>query len=220
VVLVSILRWLWQSDPRPGVQLHDIGGGVCLPDHMTGSRSHAWWAMVVLMLVNGTVFASLAFGFFYLWTVSPGEWPPAEAAAVPASRSLVAVAAGVMALAAAFLANRSLRHGHGPGVDGSVLTGVISLWIGLVLTVLGLQAADISPQAHAYGAALYALVCWQGMHVILVTLMGGYTVVRRWRGLLDASHRATFDNTRLMWLYTAAQGLVVLAVMYSPALAS
>jgi cytochrome c oxidase subunit I+III len=34
--------------------------------------------------------------------------------------------------------------------------------------------------------------------------------------LIDNVRRNTFDNTRLMWHYTVAQGLIALAVMHSP----
>jgi hypothetical protein len=34
-------------------------------------------------------------------------------------------------------------------------------------------------------------------------------------GLVDANRRNVFDNTRIMWYYSAAQGLVALFVMHS-----
>jgi cytochrome c oxidase subunit I+III len=218
VVLISILRWLWQSDPAPGDRLHDVGGGVHLPDHMTGSRSHAWWAMVVLMLVNGSVFASLAFSFFYLWTVGVEGWPPAGIAAPSVGWSWISAGAcagsGLMAL----LANRTLRQARGIATDALIAAGTLALWAAIAASILALRAAGIAPDAHGYGASIHALLSWQGLHVLLVTLMCGYTIVRRWRGMLDHRRRATFDNTWLMWLFTAAQGLLLLLIVHSPAL--
>jgi cytochrome c oxidase subunit I+III len=49
-----------------------------------------------------------------------------------------------------------------------------------------------------------------------VLLMGGYTIARAFAGMVDATRRNTFDNTRLMWHYTVAQGLIALAVMHAP----
>jgi cytochrome c oxidase subunit I+III len=49
--------------------------------------------------------------------------------------------------------------------------------------------------------------------------MGLYTLARKWVGLLDATRRNTFDNTRIMWYYSAAQGLIALAVLAAPRLA-
>jgi cytochrome c oxidase subunit I+III len=37
--------------------------------------------------------------------------------------------------------------------------------------------------------------------------MGSFCIARQVAGRLGASHRATFDNTRLLWLYTCGQGL-------------
>jgi cytochrome c oxidase subunit I+III len=86
VALGSILKWLWESDPAPSGKLFDIGGGVNLPDYMSGSRSHSWWSMVVLMLVDGSIFACLIFSFFYLWTVTLSGFPP-ESLDMPLIRS-------------------------------------------------------------------------------------------------------------------------------------
>jgi heme/copper-type cytochrome/quinol oxidase subunit 3 len=33
--------------------------------------------MVVLMLVDGTVYAALLFSYFYFWNGTQGPWPPA-----------------------------------------------------------------------------------------------------------------------------------------------
>jgi cytochrome c oxidase subunit I+III len=57
------------------------------------------------------------------------------------------------------------------------------------------------------------MLAWQGLHVLLVTVMGGYVFARRWAGLLGASRRAAFDCTWLMLYYTAAQGAVIGAVI-------
>ena len=81
----------------------------------------------------------------------------------------------------------------------------------LALSHSGVRASD-----SGYGAVVFALVAWQGLHAVLLTLMGGYTLVRTWLGMIDANRRNVFDNTRIMWYYCAAQGLVALLVLNSP----
>lgn len=66
-----VWKWLWSTDPGPSHPPVDIGGGIKLPVHMTGASSHSWWAMIVLILVSGSMFASLLFAYLFLWTVSP-----------------------------------------------------------------------------------------------------------------------------------------------------
>jgi cytochrome c oxidase subunit I+III len=79
-------------------------------------------------------------------------------------------------------------------------------------------AADIDPTANGYGAAIHALLAWQGLHVVLIAIMSVFTMARRIAGRLDAGRRVTFDNTWLMWIYTALQGIAMLAVIHSPRL--
>lgn len=60
----------------------DIGGGWRVPVYVQGPESHSWWAVVVLLLVDGTAFACLIFTYLFLWTVSPEVWPT-DMAALP-----------------------------------------------------------------------------------------------------------------------------------------
>ena len=108
ITLFGILRWAWASDPAPGGELHDIGDGIRLPDAMTGPRSHAWWAMIVLLIVDGAILASLLFGWFYL-AAGAAEWPPAGGAAPAIGLSALAALGWVSGSAAIEYAGRQLR---------------------------------------------------------------------------------------------------------------
>jgi cytochrome c oxidase subunit I+III len=69
---------------------------------------------------------------------------------------------------------------------------------------------------HGFASTSYTIVAWQGLHTVLLTLMAGYTLARVWAGMIDANRRNVFDNTRIMWYYSAAQGLIALLVLHSP----
>ena len=57
----------------------EIGRGIKVPTYVSGPLSHSWWAMVVLMLVAGSLYLAYVFSYLYLWTVSPQVWPkPAQ----------------------------------------------------------------------------------------------------------------------------------------------
>jgi len=130
VALAALARWAWELDPAPLAQAPDIGGGVRLPTYASGPESHGWWGVVVLLLVSGSLYGCAIFSYLYLWTVAPRGWPQAAdlpglaypalsalfavlsslavglagralAAARP-RRSLTALAAGLLLLAAAF----------------------------------------------------------------------------------------------------------------------
>ena len=217
VALVSIFRWLWQTDAAPSGRTYDIGGGVRLPDYMSGARSHSWWAMVVLMLVDGTTFACLVFAFFYLWTIAPDGWPPDGMNLPLLGSSLLAAALWAASGIAMRVANHIFtRTGARAWFDLLMLAGVAAMWAGFALNLDALRGADIRPQVHGYGATMYTMLAWQGLHVALLTLMTLYTLARRWAGLLNPAHRNTFDNTRIMGYFSVAQALVALAVLHAP----
>jgi Heme/copper-type cytochrome/quinol oxidases, subunit 1 len=76
--VAMVVLWLWTTDPGPSHPPVDVGGGIKLPVYVTGPMSHSWWAMGVLILVAASLFASLVFTYFFLWTVSPQLWPAGE----------------------------------------------------------------------------------------------------------------------------------------------
>ena len=51
------------------------------------------------------------------------------------------------------------------------------------------------------------LLAYQGLHVAVLLLMGGYLLARSWRGRLQPQARATLDNTLLMWHCASVQGV-------------
>ncbi len=210
LTLISIFRWLWESDPAPSGRRFPIGAGIELPDYATGSRSHAWWAMVVLMLVSAAVFASLVFSYFYLRAGSDAGWP-ADPVALPAIPWLLGAALGwSIAAAAIWIAGRALTRAQSVRLAVTIATGLLMVIVATAAHSLSLAAVDAKGDGH--GAIVHAMFWWQALHSLVVVLMGAFTLARQVRGDLSHAHRVTFDNTRLMWLYTSAQGIAILAV--------
>jgi cytochrome c oxidase subunit I+III len=208
VALAAILRWLWETDPGAIRGPVDIGDGLHLPVYVSGRHSHSTWAMGVLLLVDATIFASLVFSWFYLWTQSQGPWPPAPSA-LPAWHTSVAVAALWIASGAALVWAGRLLHRR--LFTEAVLAGAVCA---VAATALHWSVyADIDPAAHGYGALVYAGLALQALHALVAIAMGAYTLARRYSGRLDAARRVTFDNTCIFWLYTSAQGAALVLVL-------
>ena len=220
VALASIFKWLWETEPAPSKKLYPVGGGIELPDHMIGSRSHSWWAMVVLMLVDGTIFSCLVFAFFYFWTITEG-WPPAPYEVPSLTLTVAASLLWIGSSAILAFASRSLsKQLNRTLLSVLLIAAILLVAAAFFVTLQTLSTAQVAPSEHSYGAVIYTLLSWQGLHGVLLVLMGGYTIARNLRGMIDTTRRNTFDNTRLMWHYTVAQGVITLAVMQVPRLVS
>ncbi|MBA1156409.1 cbb3-type cytochrome c oxidase subunit I [Microvirga mediterraneensis] len=217
LAIICVIWWLWETDPGPVRPPVDIGGGFVVPVYATGSMNHSWWAMIVLMVVAGMVFTCLIFSYLFLWLVNPAAWPPQGTALPEGFSSLVSGALYIVSAVLIAYASRTLR-----GEDRRSPRSVPVLIAVALLLVGGASATDLwaqwqtglSPSAHAYGAAVYAIVSLQIFFVLTTLIMGLYTIARWFAGRLDSVRRTTFDNMMLFWFYTIGQGLVGLAVVH------
>jgi cytochrome c oxidase subunit I+III len=193
-----------------------------LPIGAIGKASHSWWATVILIVVDASIFAALAFAHLHVSMLSsvcppPGARLPAEA--------WVGASIG-SAIAAAAIMHWLGRRGVGAGAAGR-LAGFTALTVfATALTALawttGWAAHDgvgLSPRANAWSATVAALLAWQGFHVAVLGVMSAYLLARHWSGQLIASQRATLDNIVLFWQYTLLQGAIAVGfVQWLPAL--
>jgi cytochrome c oxidase subunit I+III len=210
VSLAAMLVWLWGSDSAPPRPSATIGDGVSVPTVAVGRASHSWWATVLLVVVDATIFASLAFAHIHVAMAldicpPPGARLPAQAGLTV---GLLLAASALMAYAVHCVA----RHRQGPLRRAIVLSmaaaiGAVSLDLG------GHLHAGLSPRADAWSATVAALVAWQCFHGLVVLVMGCYLLARSGAGRLRNDARATLDNTALMWHGTVAQAIAGMALV-------
>jgi cytochrome c oxidase subunit I+III len=208
--IASTWRWLWQADRPPRVPAAEVLAGVVLPIGAGARRSHAWWATVILVVVVLTIFASFVFAHLHI-SMQLDVCPP-PGASVPHG----AVAGGVALLwllsagvIATLLRPRSLQR---PAAR------IVAAWLAAALAWAlqgwGLAEAGLAPRADAWSATVATLFAWQGLHLVVVTLMAAYLLARRRAGLYDDTvGRASGDNVALYWLAAAAQGVLAVAIV-------
>ncbi|MCC6534778.1 MAG: cbb3-type cytochrome c oxidase subunit I [Burkholderiales bacterium] len=217
IALVACWLWLWQTDRGPVHAPVDIGGGITLPVYASGSVGHSWWAMVVLLLVSGTILSALVFAFYYYWTIAPGPWPPAPdtlpAWPWPAAAALLCAGSARLLRRARQALDRHAHRGLRAHLGIAALTS-LSAWM---IAIHGQWQAGSLATAHAFDASVYALLSYQGLFVAVVLIMAAYLLARSLAGVLDGIRRVSFEVCRLFWLYTLWQGVFVLAVIYGSA---
>ncbi len=213
--LAAMLAWMWQSDRTSGVHVARVAEGHSLPVGAVGVRSHSWWATLVLIVVDASIFAAFAFAHLHVSMLSavcppPGARLPGDEA-VWTSIALAAVGAAAMA----WLARR--RTG---GFSTSRLPFVALTLLATLITIAAWasgwaahDAAGLAPRSNAWSATVAALLAWQGFHIAVITVMGAYLVARRWTGHLTQRQRATLDNVALFWQYSLLQGVLALGLV-------
>jgi cytochrome c oxidase subunit I+III len=216
LAIVSFLVWAWELDKGPAKGPVDIGAGFKLPVYVTGPVGHGWWAMVILMLVAGSLYFAYLFSYLYIWTVSPGVWP-SDAASLP-SLQWPAVSALLFIAGAAFfaVAKETLPE---PGKK-QLLTPLLVL-LGALLSVLAVcleiwchWQAGLNPAKSSYGAMVYMSSILNGQLVFAVLIMSLFVIARHLTGKLDRVRFASLENTNLLAYYTVAQALTGLLIIH------
>jgi cytochrome c oxidase subunit I+III len=174
--------------------------------------------VVVLMLVDGSIFACLIFSFLYLWTVTLSGFPPGSLDMPPIGSSVAAVISWIVVAGSLFAANRVLAVSQRRMVSIALLGALVATWLALGGSLYALLGTNLRPQLHGYASTAYTMVAWQGLHAVLMALMVGFTVARLSLGIIDSVRRNVFDNTSIMGYDCAGHGLIALLVMHAPRL--
>ena len=212
--IAFILIWMWPSDP-PTAGNADIGGGILLPTYAAGPLSHSWWAMVVLLLVAASLYLAFVFSYLYIWTVSPQTWPSAQAALPPlvypaASFLLLAISSGTLVVAGRVLAN---THNKWLLVF-LVVAAFAALVAAFAVDALGHWSSGLRPNQSGYGALVSMSLFLQLELIAPLLVMGGFLIARQLTGRLNSARRVVFDNTALLWHYTAVQSAFGLVLVH------
>ncbi|MCW1430241.1 cbb3-type cytochrome c oxidase subunit I [Novosphingobium sp. JCM 18896] len=199
---IAVLRWLWDTDQPVDQGDVDIGAGIRVPTYVTGPASHGWWAMVILMIVMGMIFAMALFSLAFLWGNQPGFWTKP----LPLTEGL-AIAAGYVGVVFAAWATRRL---HRRGNSWATIPVILAAVAALLLTWLDARAwlALLPPDTSGQSAAVNAILCLQAMVGAIAVLMAGYLGWRAVKNLVSQTRNNTLDLTCLFVGYAGAQGLV------------
>jgi cytochrome c oxidase subunit I+III len=217
--VVATVVWLWQTDRPPPSPSAEVASGVHLPVGAAGRRSHSWWATLVLVVVDLTIFASLAFA--HLHVAMRAEVCPPPGARLPGdvSAAIAALLLGAAALALFFAARR--RPGEGTAPAGFARL-VLAAWVvvaalatiaaaAMVLKMHG--DAGLAPVRDAWSATVATLVAWQVLHAVVLVAMAAYLLARIGAGLLGPQSRATLDNVALYGQGAMLQGVLGIALV-------
>ena len=203
VALVVILRWSWHNGGHPRAAPLYEGEPQDPPLHSRTCDGPGRWGMLSTLLANGSLFASLLFGWLYFWTVSP-QWQVPGQAPVAALPLLVS---GALLTAAALLYRRLVKRlclGQEQGL-GAGLWLCAGLGLGHALVLLGLFiAADLNPTVLAHDAALAVMLGYLLFHGALTPLLTAMQALRVRLGYVGS--RLPFEPVVLqpLWTYTLA----------------
>jgi cytochrome c oxidase subunit I+III len=216
LAILSCLVWVWGIDKGPDKGPIDIGGGLHLPVYVTGPMAHGWWAMIVLMIVAGSLFFAYLFSYLYLWTVSPDAWhagrPYLPGALRPFLSALLLISSAGMIWGAR---HRLKIPGHRSLMSaGLILLAALFAGIGLGLEFQGHWGQGLRPQSSSYAAMVYLGIILSAQIMLAILIMCFYCIARILAGKLDRIRVASLENTSLLLYYLVGQALLGLLLIH------
>lgn len=215
LAVVMILAWMWPSD-LPPVGKVNIGGGYQLPTYATGSLSHSWWAVVILLLVAGSLYLAWVFSYLFIWTVRPELWNttllpnPLGSGGPVLSGGLLVLSTGAI-----WLAGRRLRIADNRWLTTTILAAAVAaLCAAFANDASGYWSQGLRPGQTAYSALVGLGLFLQLQLTSALLIMAGFCIARLWAGQLNSVRRVVYDNLSLLWHYTTGQSLFGLVLMH------
>ncbi|WP_314373459.1 cytochrome c oxidase subunit I [Sphingomonas paucimobilis] len=193
-------RWAWTNGSRADIGALPTGGGLSLPTSFEAQRTTGWWGSVFALAASATLFASLLFGYGFLWTIAP-NWPPP--ALIPPSLIVPLLAIG--GAATAMIASRAGRM-------PIALAGHLAIIGALIL----LLASAPSPSSHAYAATSAALAAYGIFHAGLAAVMAAFLMARAKAGFHSAARAGEPGIMRLWSDHGAGAGAFVAVLLVVP----
>ncbi len=213
LLLVQFATWAWTTGDRHASASVQAAPGLLLPVQYASRNAPGWWALVVSLLVDGSLFASLVFAYFYLW-LGTDTWPPPGMHAGSGSVAWAALTLLGACWACAAVLPRVLRRAGGRGLAWpmglAALCGAGFLWLQWQAVAAGTGA----PTVHAYASVVWTLAGFHAVHVGVAILVGLFAAARGWRGHVSVERALEQRIAGALWTYAAAQGAVAWAVIH------
>jgi cytochrome c oxidase subunit 3 len=151
------------SDERPTLDVSS------LPTHAFGARDPIWWAIAMVVAIEGTMFALLLVSYFYLRENMP-EWPTVGVGTADLALGTASAIALFAATPTVVMTNRAALREDIPGMRRWLLAMTVLIAAALVLRVIEMHALPFRWDENAYGSVFWTIL---GLHTFhLVTTMG------------------------------------------------
>ncbi|WP_144183443.1 cytochrome c oxidase subunit I [Elioraea rosea] len=212
-VVVLACRWAWQGGARADVGPLQIGRGERAPPHPETTSTPGWWGSVFTLCADATFFASLVFGFAFLWVVAP-NWPPPACIGSISVEAAIGIAAPMLAVVAVSFARAALRRGALARAMGACMAAGVLVFVAAAgvaaIPVLG-KLPDVT--AHAYAAVAGAMLAYLALHLVIAFVMLGFAAARLRAGYMSALRMHELAIVEQWTRYAAVVAAIVLVIL-------
>src|ERR1043165_7453462 len=180
---------------------------------LSGPRSTSWWAMLILILNETVVFASLPASYFYL-RFNSVLWPPPGVRLPELTLSSINT---VILIGSSFVMQWAV-NGVRQDYVGRLRVGLAVAFL-MGAAFLGIQIYEYTqlgflPQEHAYGSLFWSITGLHALHVLAGLLMNVYVQVRAAYGHFSIDRHQAVENVSLYWHFVDVVWIFIFASLF------
>jgi heme/copper-type cytochrome/quinol oxidase subunit 3 len=194
----------------------DVSG---LPTHAFGPRDPLWWAVALLVAIEGTMLALLAVSYFYIRSrTSP--FPPVTIPRTIAWLSTIELAVWLVSALPTYAAGRAAIAGDLPRIRRQL---ILATALGVVAAVLRWYQFHLLPMrwdSHAYGSVVWSLLGLQWVHGLTGIGENVLYIVLLFVGPVEDKHRVDIEVSTPLWYFVIAGAALAWAVVFLEVLVS
>lgn len=184
-----------------------------LPSVLSGTGAPVWWAMIVLVVIETTVFATLISSYLYL-RFRAQSWPPEG---IPQPDLLLPILNTGVLLAssvAVFWGSNGVKKGDLRRLKLGIGVGIVLEVVFFALKLVLSSGLEYGFTTHAYGSIFSAIDRFHTVHVFVAILMASVAEVLALRGYFAPQRRLGIQAVNIYWQFVAIVWIPVFVVLF------
>lgn len=183
-----------------------------LPVGAAGTKSVGWWAMMFVILTEGSLFAYLLFSYFYFASQPHQAWPPSGAPSLKLSgpNTIILIASSVTV----WWGERGIKRGRNRQLALGLLGGFIlgSIFVGIQLLEWKQQTESLASSAH--GSLFFTITGFHMAHVVVGLVTLAALLVWSLLRYFDGERHAAVSIGAIYWHFVDVVWLFVWSTLY------
>lgn len=184
-----------------------------LPVHLTGSRAPLWWAMILVVVIETTVFATLFSSYFYLRFTVP-EWPPQDLPEPGLMLPIINTGILFASSVAVFIGSSGIKKGKVKRLKWGMGIGILLEVVFFAIKVVLSMQIQYGWTDHAYGSIFFTINRLHTGHVLVAILMASVAQVLAVRGYFTRKRRLGVSVVNIYWQFVAVIWIPVFVILF------
>ena len=184
-----------------------------LPALLTGSKAPVWWALVVLVAIETTVFATFISSYFYLRFAAP-EWPPAGIQEPDLLLPIINTGVLFASSVAVLVGSNGIKKGNLRRLKWGIGIGAAMEIVFFALKVVMSMQAKFGWSDHAYGSIYWTISRLHSLHVLVAICMAVVVWILALRGYFSQERRLGVEVVNIYWQFVAIIWIPVFFVLF------